>query len=134
VDNPSKEFMFSMMSDNNFKSLFCERFRCAPDEYEPRVFGKCLYFHARLLAPLARLLSPSIFVEDVKFVRVLGRATDLEDARIDVANFKDSNRWVKGTLRRQFKIRVSGKKAMNLACEMLRKPGQSQGPETAKPL
>ena len=47
--------------------LFCQRFHCPLSEYEDRAFRKCLYWHARMLAPVVRRLKPDFFAEDLKF-------------------------------------------------------------------
>ena len=95
--------------------LCCSRFKCTPSEYEDKAFNKCLYWHARLLAPFVRLLAPDFFAEDYKFIRYFGAATDFKDARIDALNFQEANRGNPGMWRTGFKIRVSGRKASRLA-------------------
>ncbi len=98
-----------------FQVLFCEKFKCAPSEYEERVFRECLYRHARLLAPLMRRLSRHFFSEDFKFIGYLAQATDLRDALSSAADFQDSNQGHFSFLRLVLKVRVSGRKAAKLA-------------------
>ena len=98
-----------------FRDLFCQRFDCPSSEYEERAFRKCLYWHARFLAPAIRILKPDFFTEDLKFIGYLGHSTGLREALEDRSNFHDVNRWKGGLLRTAFRIRVSGRKASRLA-------------------
>jgi hypothetical protein len=110
------------MPDPSFKSLFCQRFGCAPEEYEERAFRKFLYFHARLAAPLLRLVYPTFFEHDFQFIRFLGEATDSRQAKVDVLDFKDAERKHWGMLHGGLMLRVSGRKARRTAFELLGRP------------
>ena len=101
-----------------FKSLFCQKFGCPPTEYEERAFRKCLYWHARFLAPLIRKISPDFFHEDFKFIRYLGDSVGVREATVDLQNYKDVNRGNRSLLRTDLKIRVSGRKANRLICQL----------------
>jgi hypothetical protein len=98
-----------------FKSLFCEFFQCPPADYEEQVFRKCLYFHARLAAPLIRTLSPAFFEEDFKLIQYLSAATNWRELNAEMVSFQDKNRYEGKFLRKTLKIRVSGRKAAALA-------------------
>ena len=117
-----------------FKILFCERFRCPPSDYEQRVFRKCLYPHARLLAPLIRLLNPNFFTDDFKFVHYLGEATGTREVNAEMLAFQDTNRGKPSFTRTGLRIRVSGRKAAALAQRLLtearRKPDSAPNPVT----
>ena len=84
------------------------------------MFRKCLYWHARLLAPMVRILKPDFFAEDFKFIRFLGAATDLQEATVDLLNFRDMNLGKRSFWRTDLKIRVSGRKASRLVHELYR--------------
>jgi hypothetical protein len=103
----------------SFKSLFCEKFRCSPEEYEERAFREFLYWHASLLAPVIRKLSPDFFVDDFNFIRYLGEALDARQAKVDVLDFRDISRKHGGLLHSGLKLRVSYRKARRLAFELL---------------
>ena len=96
-------------------SLFCERYACPPDEYGERAFRRCLYWHARLLAPVVRKLSPGFFSEDLKFIQELGLASDWRGARSEVLSFQEENKAHGGFWRNGLRIRVSGRKAAAMA-------------------
>ena len=81
-------------------------------------FRKCLYWHARLLAPVVRRLAPDFFAEDFKFIHYLGAAAGVRDADVDVLNFRDVNLGKPSFWRTGWKIRVSGRKASRLVREL----------------
>ena len=120
------------MAEPQFQSLFCQRFNCAPSDYEVKAFRKCLYWHARFLAPVVRGLMPDFFAEDFKFIRHLGDSTSLREAVVDLLNFRDANKSNPSFWRTGLKIRVSGRKASSLAHELFgaasRPTGQGPGP------
>jgi hypothetical protein len=106
------------VASQQFQSLFCERFGCPPDKYEARMFRKCLFWHAKLLAPVLRMLSPNLFEEDFKFIRYLGASSDMQDARVDLLNFRDVNLGRPNFWRTDLKLRVSSRKARRLAGQL----------------
>ncbi len=107
----------SDMNSRSLKSSFCERFGCPQSEYEERAFKKCLYPHARCLAPVLRLLRPNFFATDFSFIGYLGATTGLRDANSEVLSFNDLNRKG-GFFRKTLRIRVSGRKASVLAARL----------------
>lgn len=107
------------MSGVDLQQLFCKRFGCPEAEYEEQAFKRCLYWHARLLAPFLRLLMPDLFIQDLKFIRYLGAATDWQEAKTDVNNFHVFNEGKTVFLRETLRLRVSGKKASDLARQLL---------------
>jgi hypothetical protein len=107
------------MANRSFKSLFCEKFGCSPEEYEERAFREFLYWHAGLLAPLLRKLNADFFVDDFNFIRYLGEALDARQAKVDMLDFRDVNRKRWGLLHGGLRIRVSYRKARRLAFELL---------------
>lgn len=113
-----------------FKSLFCEKFRFPPAEYDERAFQKCLYWHARFLAPVIRKISRDFFLEDFKFIRYLGDSVGVRDAMVDIRNYSDVNRRNGEFIRTGLKIRVSGQKASRLVHYLFQ---EAQKAETASP-
>lgn len=57
------------MTEKTFAQLYCEKHGLKPEDYEAEVLHRALYPHARLLAPLARLLGDEYFAADIDFVR-----------------------------------------------------------------
>ena len=61
------------MTDKTFAELYCEQHELRPEQYESVVLRRASYPHARLLAPLIKLLDPEYFVADLDFVRSVAR-------------------------------------------------------------
>ncbi len=97
------------------QALFCDRFLCSIQQYENRAFAKCLYWHAKPVAPLLRTLNPGFFRRDYILIRRLGEATDLHQALAEALSFHATNRANPSFLRTSLRIRVSGRKAVRLA-------------------
>ncbi len=60
-------------------------------------------------------LRPNFLAGDLRFIRYLGEATDLHEAKATAADFQDSNAARRNFLRTRLRIRVSGWKATQLA-------------------
>jgi hypothetical protein len=108
-----------------FKSLFCEKFGCTPEEYEECAFRKCLFWHARLLAPVARIFKADFFLDDFKFIRYLGDSEGLREVATDMLEFNDFNKGQWRFLRTGLKIRVSGRKAQRLANKLFQEDSEA---------
>jgi len=80
------------MPRQEFKPLFCQHFHCSPAEYEERAFRKCLPWHARLLAPVVRILSPDFFAADLSFIRDFGSVSSWREVHSDIGSFQEVNR------------------------------------------
>ena len=106
------------MGTREFQVLFSQRFECPVSEYETRAFKECLYWHARLVAPLVRRLKPDFFEEDFKFIRSLGAALSTHEADVSVRKFRDLNLGQPSFWRTGLKIRVSGRRAIRLTHEL----------------
>ena len=110
------------MASVSFKTLFCESFGCSPEDYPERAFREFLYWHARFLVPVVRAIKPDYFAEDFHFIRYLGEAVDVRQARVDAQDFKDYDRKYWRWLHSGLRIRVSHRKARRLAFQLLGKP------------
>ena len=100
----------------------CERFRCPLSEYDEQAFRQCLYWHAKLLAPVLRKLKPDFFREDLKFIRYLGEATESREVKACAAAGCQFpwRRFLRTTLR----IRVLGRKAAMHAQRLISEANQ----------
>ena|SRR5579862_1775249 len=100
------------------KSLFCEKFGCPPGDYEERAFRKCLYWHARVLAPVIRVVKPDFFQEDLKLIGYLGEAEGVRDATADLVEYSYLNRAHGRFMHANLNLRVSGKKASQMVNQL----------------
>ena len=105
-------------STRDLKSFFCEHFKCPFSEFEDRAFRKCLYFHARLLAPFLLRLNPGCFDRDRVFIRYFGDAKNWEDVATEIIALHDQDRLKPRFMRTALRLRVSGRKANKLAAKL----------------
>jgi len=106
------------------KALFCEKYKCSPEDFPERAFRMFLFGHARILAPVIRTFKPDFFAEDFNFIRYLGGAMDLRQAKVDVLDFKDMERKNWKLLHTGLKLRVSHRKARKIAFRLFAEAGQ----------
>jgi hypothetical protein len=105
-------------TNGELRALFCERFSCAPADFEKRFFWKCLYPHARMIVPLLRLVNPDWFERDLRFIRCFGDAKDWKDAKSEIVAFRYEDRFHPRFLRNTLRIRISRRKANQLAVRL----------------
>ena len=98
----------------NFRSLFCEEHRCLPAEFEERAFRACLYWRARILAPLIRLIWPGYFDTDFELIRYLAETPGRRDAMNEMAAYMEVNDTRGSFARRVLRIRISSRKTSQL--------------------
>lgn len=112
--------------------MFCERFRCPESKFEKRAFRKCLYWHARIVAPVLKIFMPSLFKHDFELMRGLGEATDAKGAGVELFRLQELN-LDGGFMRKTLRIRVSGRKAYLLSGRIFgRDPRKSSTPSLAR--
>ncbi len=75
------------MTEKTFAELYCETQGIAPERYTDVVLSRCLYPHARLVAPLVRFLWPNYFAADLDFVRSVGRLRRFREFSYEVEEF-----------------------------------------------
>jgi hypothetical protein len=99
-----------------FKEAFCERFNCPPEQYERRLFWRCLYRHALPLAALIHWLDTEfyrdVFREDFDFIREIGTVKDEDVFQVELDRFYGRNVRDKGWIRGTLLVRVSGKRLL----------------------
>ena len=104
--------------DHSTMSLFCERYRCMPSEFDERVFQICLYRRVRVLAPVIRRIFPHYFEGDFAFIQYLGRTTGPRDAMHELAAFVDATHTEGGIARNFLGIGISARKVNVLLSQL----------------
>ncbi len=107
------------LSGGDLRTRFCERFGCAASEFEHRALAKCLYLHARMIAPLLRLLNPKFFERDLRFIHYFGNAKDWQEVSAEVLALRYQDLLHPRFARNALRLRVSGRKANKLAGKLL---------------
>jgi hypothetical protein len=104
----------SGQAEPDFMSLFCEQNRCPLSEFEERAFRACLYWRARILAPIIRLLWPRYFDRDFALIRYLAKCRSRRNAINELAAYMEANSDSGGFPRKLLHIRISARKASAL--------------------
>jgi hypothetical protein len=106
------------VAEQQLRDLFCRQFNCPSSNYEEQAFRQLLYRHAKLVALVVRNLRRDLFVEDFRFIRDWGEATNLREAMACVVDFQVANIASRKFWRTTLRIRVSGGKATRLAQQL----------------
>jgi hypothetical protein len=101
------------------REAYCAHRRCPVVEFPDRAFRECLYGHAVPVAFVLRRLNPGFFREDLQLIDQLSLARDLEEVDAALSDFHYVNQARPHWLRTGLKIRLSGRKARELAASLL---------------
>ena len=121
----------SKPATRDFKSLFCEHYHCPPSEFEERAFRACLYWRARILAPVIRRIWPGYFATDTALIGYLAKTPGRRDAINELAAFMESNDSRGGFARKFLRIRISSHKAGRLIGLLFERRPRRDEPEAA---
>jgi hypothetical protein len=108
----------SRPADLDFMSLFCEQHKCPLSEFEERAFRICLYWHARILAPLIRRIQPRYFDLDFALIRYLATCRSRRNAINELAAFMEAIKDRGGFARKVLRFRISARKANALVIQV----------------
>lgn len=82
------------------------------------VFWETLYPHARFFARFIFPIWQGYFANDLEMIQRIGTATSVREVRLEIDNCRYQHREF-GLLRKLFKIRVSGRRLVSLAYEVM---------------
>jgi hypothetical protein len=97
-----------------FRQLFSEQSGAAPDQFERKLFYKCLFRHALPFAWMLEKLSPNFFREDFEMLRDVATARNTEEVICELNRFFGRNARDKSFLRPTFYLRISGKRVLRI--------------------
>jgi len=102
----------------SFSENVCEQWGLHPNQYENAVIQRCLYRKARFLRPLLQCYNRNFFAPDREFVRRVGKISRREELlrELDEFYYHPKNG---GWLRRRFNLRISCRKLVALAREVM---------------
>ena len=103
---------------NSFREAFCQRFACPAEEFEKRVLWRGLYRRSLPLSALVYSWNPRYFDLDVRTIRQLGLTRSSEEFRAEIDSFRFESRMQRGFLKRTLRLRISGKRLMQLLDEV----------------
>jgi len=108
------------MWPKTFREAFCERFNCPAEEFERRVFWRCLHRRSLPLAWLVYVLRRQYFALDFQTIRQLAVSRSPQEFRGELESFRYEYQMRGGVLR-DLRVRISGKRLISL----LREVGQT---------
>ncbi len=106
------------MIDNTFASLYCAQRKIEQGDYAKAVMSETLYPHAKVVAPLVRLLWPRHFAADHDFIEAVGklrRFREVFNEAEDFAHHPDNVGFSRDTLN----LRISSRRMRRLVREVL---------------
>ena len=103
----------------SFRKGVCKTLGCSHVGYAEAVFRHCLYPHASLPARVLRSFNPALFASDFELIRLVAEVSDLRDLRKEVESHRYAHR-APGFLRGYLRIRLSGRRLIQLAQQALR--------------
>ena len=116
---------------SNFRDAFCHHYRCAPGEYERKMFFRTLYPFRSLLALPIWWFNRRLFALDLDVVQGMGKCTTKEECQSILEEFHNANRVERGFRRGTLTIRVSGTRVIEVWDQL---SGFIQPPATENPL
>ncbi|MFO1501441.1 MAG: hypothetical protein U1G07_24140 [Verrucomicrobiota bacterium] len=103
------------MWPRSFREAVCAQLGCTLEAFETRVFWLCLHRRSFPLSGLIYWLHRRFFESDFQTLRQLGVARSFEEFGAEVDSFRSYNRRHGGFLRKTLRVRVSGRRLMDLA-------------------
>jgi hypothetical protein len=103
----------------DFRAAFCERYRCSMEDFNRRVFWKCLYRHALPLAAFLFWTNREFFRPDLELIQSLSSTTTFSEVKAEASFIRHDQRMQSGFLRGTLRIRISGRRLADLACSTL---------------
>jgi hypothetical protein len=120
------------MWPKSFREIYCERFGCPSEDFERRVFWRCLYRRSLPLSLLVHWLNRKHFELDLQTIRQLGVCRSTQEFRSELESFRYEYQ-MRGGFLRQFRVRVSGKRLTGLLHQVLRGAEESSRLRQAAP-
>jgi hypothetical protein len=106
----------------NFRERFCQASECPAEEFERRVLSLCVHSRHPTLARLLFQVDKENFQADLEMIRLLGRCSSYAEFKTELEAWRSSHPS-KGYLRKQLRLRASGKNLLKLASRIFRGPG-----------
>ena len=109
---------FFPMNETTFGALYCAQRKIDQADYEKTVLNETMYPHAKLVAPIIRLLWPRHFVADHDFVQSVARLRRFREFFNESEDFAHHPENV-GFSRATLNLRVSSRRMRRLVREVL---------------
>lgn len=113
-----------------FRQLFSQKWGMSADQFERKLFTKCLFRHAVPFAWLLQKWNPDFFREDFDMLRDVANARNTDEVLGEVNRFFGRNARDKNFLRTTFYLRISGKRLLRVYRSLTREAEESGGTTT----
>jgi hypothetical protein len=117
--------------EREFRQLFSEKSGVAAEQFERKLFYKCLFRHALPFAWLLEKLDSDFFREDFEMLRDVATARNTDEVVCEVNRFFGRNARDKSFLRPTFYLRISGKRVLQFYRTLIKE--NLDGSESAEP-
>ncbi len=117
--------------DVEFRQLFSEKRGVDAEQFERKLFYKCLFRHALPFAWLLQRCDKDFFDEDFGMLRDVASARNTDEVICEVNRFFGRNARDKSFLRTVLFLRVSGKRVLRTYRALLKDGKNVPGKETA---
>ena len=104
-----------LTAEMDFRAASCEKFQCSFEDFDRRVFWKCLYRHALPLAAFLLWAKREFFQPDLELIHSLATTTTFSEVRAEACFIRHDQRMQAGFLRGTLRIRISGRRLAVLA-------------------
>ena len=109
-----------MLMDVEFRQLFSEKWGMAAEQFEHKLFYKCLFRHALPFAWLLQKCDKDFFREDFGMLRDVASARNTDEVICEINRFFGRNARDKSFLRTVLFLRVSGKRVLRVYRSLLK--------------
>ncbi len=103
----AKDIFMVVAKFGSIREAFCARYRCAPQDFDKKLFFKSLRLPARIISWLTGWYRPQSFNIDISLIQVIGDSRSEFEVNNRLAEFQDWNRLDRSFRRNWLKIRVS---------------------------
>ena len=115
------------MNTRTFAEAYCSKHGIPGDRFEAVVLARALYPHARLLAPILRVMWPQHFAADLDLVRGAGQLRRVRDFSLESLDYTH-HPANQGGLRRVLRLRASTQRLRRLVVQALHDPSERLTP------
>jgi len=113
---------FTLNFLSTFEDKFCQAHRCKAEDFERRLFWRCLHRHALVVAPLFLLFNREYFSLDRELIREVRKAEKMNEVWEEIREYFVSPKY-QGWMRKRANVRISARRLINLAREHLPSTG-----------
>lgn len=106
-----------------FRQAFCRQFRCKPEDFERRLFARCLSSWMRWLVACWLAAKPDSFGRELALLTRLGEAKDVSPVLPELEGYAYENERDKPMRVAVFGIRLSRRRCLRIFRQVMGMPG-----------